>query len=501
MAGLFLFSFSPIKAEETASSTSSKYEKQYAQFPLDFKKYQDPDSTLWEKLKYRAVQQRGFNLATLIIFVCAILHTFNVAFFQRWERKQKAKESDRGEQTSTKTYLLRFLGEIEIVFILWTCVLMLASTIFFATNFSFSGILDGLHEFILYVSKDLEYNEPLFIVIIMAISASRPILLLVEKMIEKIVCLVGDSVKAWWVVILSITPLMGSLITEPAAMTIAALLLVKKFYRYSPNEMLSYGTIGLLFVNISVGGTLTHFAAPPVLVIANAWELGLKEMFVMFGIKSIAGIFLSTFAYFFLFRKQFDELEKKHLQETFEKEKEIPLWITFSHLFFLAWTVFVNHYPPLFIGGFFLFLGLLEATQHHQSKLNLKSPLLVGIFLAGLITLGKTQGWWLELVLTSIENNFIFFFGSLALTSINDNAAITYLASQVESLQGITRYYILSGAVIGGGLTVIANAPNPAGKNILEKFFPEGIHPLKLFLSALLPTLIMVLIFLLFPAS
>ena len=42
----------------------------------------------------------------------------------------------------------------------------------------------------------------------------------------------------------------------------------------------------------------------------------------------------------------------------------------------------------------------------------------------------------------------------------------------------------------GGGLTVIANAPNPAGQAILGKYFKEGISALQLFLWAALPTFI-----------
>ena len=46
-------------------------------------------------------------------------------------------------------------------------------------------------------------------------------------------------------------------------------------------------------------------------------------------------------------------------------------------------------------------------------------------------------------------------------------------------------------AVVGGGLTIIANAPNPAGYAILRDHFPgEGLEPLVLFAYALIPTLI-----------
>jgi Na+/H+ antiporter NhaD/arsenite permease-like protein len=79
------------------------------------------------------------------------------------------------------------------------------------------------------------------------------------------------------------------------------------------------------------------------------------------------------------------------------------------------------------------------------------------------------------------------------LTAFNDNAAITHLASWVPEFMNNTTLQnaVVAGAVTGGGLTVIANAPNPAGAALLSKFFPNGISPLRLFLSALCPTLIL----------
>ena len=82
----------------------------------------------------------------------------------------------------------------------------------------------------------------------------------------------GGTPAAWWLSILMVGPLFGSFITEPAAMTICALLLGAPVLRpASPAPRLKYATLGLLFVNVSIGGTLTHFAAPPVLMVARPW--------------------------------------------------------------------------------------------------------------------------------------------------------------------------------------------------------------------------------------
>jgi hypothetical protein len=86
--------------------------------------------------------------------------------------------------------------------------------------------------------------------------------------------------------------------------------------------------------------------------------------------------------------------------------------------------------------------------------------------------------------------------GAIGLTAFNDNAAITYLSTLVPGLTEGTKFAIVAGAVTGGGLTVIANAPNPAGQSILARFFPTGISPMGLLLGALPATIVMALCFL-----
>jgi hypothetical protein len=114
--------------------------------------------------------------------------------------------------------------------------------------------------------------EPVFVVAIMAIASSRPILRFAETLLAKAAALGGSTTAAWWLSILTIGPLLGSFITEPAAMTICAILLKQRFYALKPGKSLGYAALGLLFVNISVGGTLSHFAAPPVVMIAAKWN-------------------------------------------------------------------------------------------------------------------------------------------------------------------------------------------------------------------------------------
>jgi hypothetical protein len=163
---------------------------------------------------------------------------------------------------------------------------------------------------------------------------------------------------------------------------------------------------------------------------------------------------------------------------------------------FLAWTVLTNHTPALFVGGFLFFLAFTQASVIHQSRLELRSPLLVGFFLAGLVLHGSLQQWWIAPVLGRLEA-LPLMLGAAALTAFNDNAAITYLASLVPTFGPEMKYAVVAGAVAGGGLTVIANAPNPAGQALLGRYFEGGISPLGLLAGAAVPTAILLLTFIL----
>ncbi len=232
----------------------------------------------------------------------------------------------------------------------------------------------------------------------------------------------GGSPAAWWFSILTLGPLLGSLITEPAAMTICALLLARRFYQQGPSPRFAYATLGLLFVNISVGGTLTHFAAPPVLMVAGKWGWGGMHMLTHFGWKAVAGILAANIVYALYFRHELAALKGRDAGEK-ASEPKVPGWVTFSHMLFLVWTVMNSHYPALFIGGFLFYLGFLQATEHHQSDLQLRPALLVGFFLAGLVVHGGLQGWWIAPVLSRLSEVPLFV-GAAVLTAFNDNAAL-----------------------------------------------------------------------------
>lgn len=413
-----------------------------------------------------------------VIFFLAIIHTFLV--------NQFAKIGHKYPEGSIPENLFHYLAEIEAVFGIWSALFLIII-----------ACSDGLMAPITYL-ETLNFTEPAFVFVIMAMAGTRPIVKLSEKLIIKSSGLIPILPKrmSFYIAVLILGPLLGSFITEPAAMTVTALILLKFFYSEEMSKKFKYATIGLLFVNISIGGTLSHFAAPPVLMVAGKWGWGLEFMFLNFGYKGAISCVISSLLMAWYFR---DEL-KGDLSEKKEDPRlmPIPLWITFIHLLFLVLVVLTAHHMVVFLGLFLFFLGFTIVTNEFQDPIKVKESLMVGFFLGGLIVLGSHQRWWLQPLLVQLSD-YVLFFGSTGLTAITDNAALTYLGSLVE-LSDSAKYFLLAGAVSGGGLTVIANAPNPAGYGILKNSFDgSSISPLGILVGAIMPTIVALACFGLLP--
>ena len=410
------------------------------------------------------------QIIAAIIFAIAIIHIFSVKYF---EHLAKRSEKHSG--------LFHLLGEIEVVFGIWAMVLVIFMFIFL-----------GKYETIDYVNSR-SYVETMFVFVIMVIAGTRPILQTVVTLVRKMSnALPKKGAIGFYFVVMAIVPLFGSLITEPAAMTLAALILADKLFSQGISRKLKYMTLGTLFINVSIGGTLTNFAAPPILMVAQTWDWSTTFMFTTFGWKAIVAIFLNTAIMIIIFYK---ELSFINIRTTVTDRENIPFAIVFSHFVFLFLVVYFGHYPAFFMSIFLLFLGVTYAYQQYQDRLMLREGLLVAFFLGGLVLLGGQQEWWLKSIISNMSNVEAFV-GAITLGAFTDNAAITYLGSLVEGLSDEFKYFLVAGAVCGGGLTIIANAPNPAGAAILKSHFEDNsIDPRYLFLGALLPTLIASLCF------
>ena len=562
-----------------------------AVFPWDLQSYSAGQADNILSVLIGRVRQEPFNLVATLIFFAAIVHTFLTGRFMaiahRWthghEQRIRSGSAPPGS-VHHGAELFHFLGEVEAVFGIWAIALFGAIVVFFDARTASD-----------YIVHRVNFTEAIFVVVIMTLAATRPILQLSETIMRKVAGVLGGSLSAWWWSVLTLGPILGSLITEPAAMTISALLLSDKFYEMSPSSKFRYATLGLLFVNISVGGTLTSFAAPPVLMVAAPWKWDTVFMMTHFGWKAVLGILSANLIYYLAFRselnrmqaaftlrslkddihrnfitregletqldrhidemgdrieivnafddrlKEFDErlkarLQKQVLEELEEKgisrdlagqafqeryeelrlrrmrravpallpeeqrppffdpdwdrrDDPVPVWVTVVHILFMGWTIANAHYPALFVPGLLFFLGFAQVTAPYQNRINLKPPLLVGFFLGGLVIHGGVQAWWIAPILSSLSE-IPLMLGATILTAFNDNAAITFLSTLVPGFTDGLKYAVVAGAVAGGGLTVIANAPNPAGLSLLKQHFNDEVSPASLFLAAVVPTIV-----------
>lgn len=398
-----------------------------------------------------------------VLFAVALVHTFAVALFERLSRRYPRHAG-----------LFHLLGEVEVVFGFWAIVLVVAIAV----------VAGG--KTALDYAESRQYTEPLFVFTVMVIAGTRPVLQAVLAAITALARLapVATPLASVWLGLAAV-PLLGSLITEPAAMTIAALLLAPQVFNAAMPERAKYFALGVLFVNISIGGTLTAYAAPPVLMVADAWQWTSRFMLATFGWKAALAVLVNATLATLVLRPH---LARADAGPAAPAEKKVPLGVVLLHFLFLAAVVLLAHHPVAFLGLLLLFLGFASAYERYQSRLIIREALLVAFFLAGLVVLGGMQAWWLAPLVSGMSPQALFY-GATGLTAITDNAALTYLGSLIPDLSDEAKYSLVAGAVTGGGLTVLANAPNPAGVALLRGGFMDGaIGALRLLLGALVPT-------------
>jgi hypothetical protein len=410
-----------------------------------------------------------------LLFAIAVLHTFSVSLVARLVKK-----------FPSHTGLWELFSEVEFVFGFWAGMLLVF------TALTAIGTEEGSFRAVTQYLETRNFTEPLFVLTIMIVAASKPVLLLASAIVQGISRLLPmPRAVAFYFTALTVVPLLSSFITEPAAMSLAAMILREAYYRKAMSSRLMYATIGVLFVNVSIGGTLTNFAAPPVLMVAHTWQWDSWYMLSNIGWRSALAVFINALAVSLIFRKELF----RFTIEGHSERNNVPIPVIALHLALLGLIVLFAHHPHVFIGILLLFLALARAYPHFQDRLILRESLMVSCFLAGLVTLGGQQAWWLQPLLESMDSTSVYY-GATALTAITDNAALTYMGSLVQGLSDEFKYALVTGAVTGGGLTVIANAPNPAGQSILQGYFKGGkVNPLGLLAAAALPTLVAIAAF------
>lgn len=421
-------------------------------------------------------QKISMEFMATALFGLAVVHTFLAS--------KILKISKRFSESSITGSLIHFLGEVEVVFGLWAMVFVSIWMVRFGKT---SAV-----EFL----ESVNFSEAVFVFAIMCVAATRPVLLLAGFFIEKLSNhLPLFKAQSLYLSLLIVGPLLGSFITEPAAMTVVAILLCERFFSQRSERTFQYVTLAVLFVNISIGGTLTHFAAPPVLMVATPWGWDTSYMLTHFGWKAALAVIMNAFIATFYFRKKLKDIGAA---DSFSPSTAFPRaywWMALTHIFFILPLIIFSHHIVAIVSIFIFFLGWHAASTKFQDDLRLKESLLVAFFLGGLVTLGNLQGWWIKPLLEQFSPTPLFWFAT-TLTAITDNAAITYLATLSPDISEISKYSVVAGAVTGGGLTLIANAPNLAGYSVLSDVFEDGFNPFYLFISAIPFTLVAALAFL-----
>lgn len=403
------------------------------------------------------------EIAGAVVFGLALLHTFVAKRFEVLAHRHPRHAG-----------LFHFLGEVEVVFGFWALVLLIVM----------AGLAGPKHA--LDYAESREFTEPLFVFTIMVIAASKPILDTLTSLVLRIARMISidTTVTVVWLT-LTLIPLLGSFITEPAAMTLAALILRDRLFRTPIAERWKYLALGVLFVNVSIGGTITAYAAPPVLMVASAWGWDSMFMAAQFGWKAVVAVLVNATLLTALMRAA---LARVPAAAADMGGLRVPTGVTLIHLGFLVGVVLGAHHPVVFVGLLLFFLGFTAAYERYQSPLMLRESLLVAFFLGGLVVLGGLQQWWLQPIVSSMDA-YALYAGALGLTAIMDNAAITYFGSLIEGMPDEAKYMLVAGAVAGGGLTVIANAPNPAGLAIVRSGFEdESVGVVGLLGAAIVPT-------------
>src|SRR5690606_33518904 len=323
-------------------------------------------------------------LAT-VLFALAIIHTFSVPVFARLANKGGPHAG-----------LWHLLSEVEAVFGVWAAVLV--ACIF---------LLSGPGSAVSYVESS-NFTEPAFVFAIMVVAASRPIIAVVGLMVNALARLLPMRRElSMYFVILAFVPLAGSFITEPAAMTLAALLLRDAYFRRHGQEGFKYMTIGVLFVNVSIGGVLTAYAAPPVLMVAATFGWASGYMATHFGWRAAVAVIFSAAAATFICRRYLLD-GTIGTASTEGSRAPVPALFLAIRIAFLGAIVLSAHHLPIFTGLLLLFIGFAHAYSRHHNPLLIREGLMVGFFLAGLVVLGGLQKWWLQDLLGGLSPTVLY---------------------------------------------------------------------------------------------
>lgn len=374
---------------------------------------------------------------------------------------------------------LRFITHPESAMVMWATVLL---------GVQWWG--SGSTGVIKYVSR-LHLIEPIYVATILIVCSTPSLIRSIRWTIFSVAHrLPVNTPMTFFVLAIVLGSLSGSIITEPAAMTLMCTIIGDTFLTSTRSDPFKYAVLGLILVSVSIGGALTPFSAPPIVMVATAWGWTLPVILRNFALPVIVSIVASTVIITMIFRRELTT------PVAIVSRPRRPDWIVSTiAMTLLVATLIVRHSLPSLLAILLIATGVIMVTSRRVAIAAVESGVWVGLFLVGVIILGGLQTWWVAPIIRSLPPSQLFM-ASIVVSAVADNAALAYLGTLVPDICRIKQLAIVGGAVCGGGLTVIANAPNPIAFRLLAPAFgSNGINPVKLALAAVGPTLLVAALF------
>ncbi|ANH78750.1 putative Na+/H+ antiporter [Candidatus Chlamydia sanziniae] len=427
----------------------------------------------------------SLKIGATALFFCSIFHTFLTPWLHRLCQSYEHKKlvvPEFWKHYAPISEFYRLVSKVEIVFCLWSVPL-----------FCWFLYTEGYRITLAYFNSR-NYSFAVFVMVILVLLESRPIVYLAERLLSTIAKIGRTSPKSWWWTLMIATPLLSALLKETGAMIIGATLLMRHFYIFSPSRRFAYATMGLLFSNISIGGLTSSMSSRALFIILPSIKWKCSFLLQYFSWKAIIAILVATAVYYLIFRKEFDKFPEipniKHLIKD-----RIPWWIICTHIILVS-AILLSRSNPLFMTTILLFyLGFRRFTIFYQEPINIPKVCFVGLFYAGLVIFGDLQEWWV-LNLMQGMSDFGYMLTSYGLSIFLDNALVNYLVHNLPVATDCYLYLVITGCMAAGGLTLVSNIPNIIGYLILKPAFRmSSIHFGSLFLAALVPSIIALTIF------
>ncbi|MBQ8498549.1 putative Na+/H+ antiporter [Chlamydia sp.] len=427
----------------------------------------------------------GLRIGSAILFFSAVIHTFLTPWLTRLYEEYQHKKMlfpERWRQYLWLSEFLRIVSRVELVFVLW------AVPLFFLFLYT-----EGYRVTMAYFDSR-NYVFSLFIIVMLILLESRPIEYFSQKIFATIAKIGNQSPICWWWTIMIAAPLSAFFLKESGAMIIAATLLSKHFYKFSPSPKLCYATMGLLFSNISISGLTSSFSSRALLTILP--EIKWTNSFIIshFSWKVVLAILVSTTIFFCIFRKEFKKFPKTIPSSTMMSDR-VPLWIIFIHVL-LVGCVILSRAIPLFLGFLLVFyLGFQRFTIFYQNPIKTAKVCFVGLFYIGIVIFGELQEWWVLDLMHGMPD-FGYMMTSYLFSIFLDNALVNHIVHNLPMANDCYLYLVLVGSMSAGGLTLVSNMPNIVGYLILRPTFPHSdISLIRLFLSAVVPSIVSLSVF------